>query len=620
MCGIAGIVSLCDKNISSSTITLMTDAIAHRGPDGEGFWMDANSQISLGHKRLSIIDLSNAASQPMHYGERYSIVFNGEIYNYIELKEKLILSGFRFNSESDTEVLLALYSQKGPDCLKDLDGMFAFAVWDSLNKTLFCARDRFGEKPFYYSIHDGYLYFGSEMKALWAAGVPKIVNQEMLYYYLEYSQIHHPYDKSITFYNNIFKLPPSHFFILHNKVGNITLQQYWSLENLQINPPKSENEAKAEFLNLLQTSVGRRLRSDVPVGSSLSGGLDSSAIVCMIDQLKADLPISQNTFSARFPGFKKDEGEYMQYVVKYTNVKPHFTFPDAEGFLNDFDTLFKHQEEPFSSSSIYAQYCVMKLAAENNVIVLLDGQGADEMLAGYPYYYRSYFQELKNSDQEKKRILEMKAYADMQNGNVSIYKDWKNYIFTSFPAVHNVLLNFITFLYSLSKNKYTSSYKNEMSYIKFAPSKYASLAEHLIADITGGNLEDLLRYSDRNSMAHSREVRLPFLSHELCEFVCKLPSEYKIKNGWTKWIQRIALESILPPQITWRKDKIGYEPPQAQWMNSKKIKDLIMNSKEILYDEKIISLQELRKVPGTNSATSKGDKSWNYLMAGMLFR
>ena len=317
MCGIAGILSSKGIHFLTAKLPLMTNSIAHRGPDGFGYWYSEKEHLALGHRRLSIIDLSENGSQPMHYLNRYTITFNGEIYNYIELRENLILKGYKFKSNSDTEVILAAYDFYGADCLHYFDGMFAFALYDKQSNKLFCARDRFGEKPFYYSFFDGDIYFASEMKALWAVGISKTKNETLLFNYLCHDLVENPINQEETFYREIHKLKPAHYFIVDAQ-KNIIQKKYWELDittKNDFNPQKASQIFKELFYN----SVKKRLRSDVPVGSSLSGGLDSSSVVAAISQST----INNYTFSARFPGFSKDEGVFINEVVSKFKTKHH---------------------------------------------------------------------------------------------------------------------------------------------------------------------------------------------------------------------------------------------------------------------------------------------------------
>lgn len=604
MCGIAGIISFSSNKINTSDVKQMTDALAHRGPDGEGHWVNENATIGLGHRRLSIIDLTDSGSQPMHFMDRYTMVFNGEIYNYIELKAVLEKSGYRFRSTSDTEVLMALYDQKGADCLSLLDGMFAFAIWDQQTQTLFCARDRFGEKPLFYTVWNDQLYFASEIKAFWAVGVPKVPDRETLFYFMQMGRGHHPYDRNRTFFKNIIRLKPSHYIMLR-PIDQMALTEkcYWSLpEKATVGHSNlNEGKVKEKFFSLFKSSVERRLRSDVPVGSSLSGGLDSSAVVCMINKLNADAQFLQNTFSARFPGFAKDEGQYMDMVLASVKAIPHFTYPEHSGFIDQFEKMYYHQDEPFGSASIYAQWEVMRLAKENGVTVLLDGQGADEMLAGYDFYKTTLSREL----QQQQNQLGFKE--QVKNWVPFIYNQYRQYKRQNFLRRHYI------------EKGYHQDYIDEVLRYPYPDEQHTFLYEHLRHDLTMGNLEDLLRFADRNSMAHSREVRLPFLNHELVEFVLSLPNDYKIREGWSKWIQRVSLEGLLPAEITWRKDKIGYEPPQKNWMSDPYFKDLIYQGKQVLYQQHILTKKAASEEPKAANANEIGDNSWYFLVTSKLF-
>jgi asparagine synthase (glutamine-hydrolysing) len=307
MCGITGILSCDPSNIYLERLKKMTDSVAHRGPDGEGYWMNPDGEVGFGHRRLSVIDLSESAAQPMHYLGKYTCIHNGEIYNYTELKQVLIARGYFFRTASDTEVLIAAYHCYGVECLSHFDGMFAFAIWDELEKTLFCARDRMGEKPFYYSFFENAFVFGSEAKVLWAAGLPKKVNEPMLLNFLSAGHVNTPLDLTISFYQQVFILPPAHYLRLSMPDLELSLHAYWDADKesmLKI----SEKEAEEKISHLFGQSLTRRLRSDVETGSTLSGGLDSSSIAAAIHGTGK---FRQKTFSAVFPGYEKDESSYI---------------------------------------------------------------------------------------------------------------------------------------------------------------------------------------------------------------------------------------------------------------------------------------------------------------------
>ncbi len=621
MCGIAGILSTNSADVTHERLKKMTDIISHRGPDGEGHWISGSGQVGLGHRRLSIIDLSHEADQPMHYLNRYTIVFNGEIYNYIELKEMLLKQGYQFKTQSDTEVLMALYDRDKENCLQLLDGMFAFVIYDQQENAAFCARDRFGEKPFFYSHVPGkHFLFGSEMKCLWAGGIDKEINDPMMFNYLSFGYIENPKDLSETFFRNCTRLEHGHFIKIDVPSMRLDIKRYYDVSWQQVNPVITVEQAQHQFRELFYTSVQRRLRSDVTVGSSLSGGLDSSLVVCVIDELRKGGDQKQNTFSAVFPGFKKDERKYMDYVLAKTKVEPHFVTPNDDGLKNDIDKLSWHQEEPFGSASIYAQYCVMKLAKDNHTTVLLDGQGADEILAGYHSYYKPFFNGIKHSPAYKYQLEKYNQLHSTNPINGIAKKSLGDIVRSISPAlvkpglrIKNIYKQ--TFSPVLDRDFY---HQNKNSVFETSGNNFSSLNEMLHSNTMQFGLQQLLRYADRNSMAHSREVRLPFLSHELVDFLFTLPETFKINEGWTKWIMRTTFENLLPREIAWRVDKIGYEPPQKNWMDSAEMRDKIFSNKEQLVKHHFLNPKTLKMNYENDSAMNVNNKNWNILMAGNL--
>ena len=589
MCGIAGIFSF-SSLVNKEEIKLMTDSLRHRGPDGEGCWINDAKTIGLGHRRLSIIDLSYAAAQPMHsIDNNYVIILNGEIYNYIELKDELKKKGCKFFSASDTEVLLNLYILEGPSCLTKIDGMFAFAIYDKRQNTLFCARDRFGEKPFFYTLYKGRFLFASEIKALIKAGVPQGINQQRMFEFLLYGLTSNTSNPDGTFYNDIFQLEPAHFLLIQND-GAINKQRYWKLkitEDKDIN----EQDAIERLKELFRISVNNRLRSDVPVGSSLSGGLDSSAIVFEINRIKNNSQI-QKTYSARFPGFLRDEGVFIDKVVSLTNVEPVSIFPTVNSVFDNLKKVFYHQEIPFGGTAVSAQYEVMQAAHDNNTIVLLDGQGADEILAGYGIYKHTYLKELakrnkKYFSQEKNTFINEHGW---RKSELSI-EEKLEYL----PFLRNALFrNAIKKVKKLKPGYYKgispaliSAFANKTVPLE----SFDSLKEHLLFSTEQHGLEELLRYADRNAMAHSVETRLPFLSHDLVEFIFTLPSNLIIKNGWNKYILRKANVDALPEEIIWRKDKVAYATPYNNWFNDSRFINIFNEAASFLISQRIIKKQ-----------------------------
>lgn len=614
MCGIAGIVTGDENRVLIGQLRSMTDALKHRGPEGEGFWIDNEAAVGLGHRRLSIIDLSQAGAQPMWYANRYVITYNGEIYNYLELKQDLQQQGYTFSSQCDTEVLVAAYACYGINCLQMFDGMFSFAIWDTEEKILFCARDRFGEKPFYYYHTPGSdaLFFASEMKGLWAAGVPKSMNNRRLLNYLTLGWVQNPLHNQETFYEEIISLPPSHYLVF--KPGEkfkprLHITRYWQLHKNIKKHNYSDNEACEHFLALLTSSVKRRLRSDVAIGSSLSGGIDSSSIVSITKQLLGG-GVQQQTFSAIFPGFERDESLAIGRVAQHCRVQNFTTSPSAADLIRDCNLLMYHQEEPFQSASIYAQYAVYQLAKKKQVTVILDGQGADEILGGYKKYHQWYWRELLANIKPGKLSNEIKNTAGVNARLLSI-------LMAACPPV--------TTAWYLKK-KALKQQRNHPFIAKAFFSEYHKPADvykpvvHTLNDILHYNtmqygLEELLRYADRNAMAHSREVRLPFLNHDLVQFVFSLPSHHKIRNGYTKFVLRAAMANRLPNAIVWQKNKIGYEPPQKEWMQHGDMQEHLHESRKLLVQAGILNQQVLQhKIQPTNAHEGE-NYEWRYFCA-----
>jgi asparagine synthase (glutamine-hydrolysing) len=483
---------------------------------------------------------------------------------------------------------MALYDWKREHCLQSMDGMFAFVIWDKIESELFCARDRFGEKPFYYTIDDHQrLLFASEMKALWAVGVKKQADETMVYNYLANSLVEDPTDRTSTFYSNIKKLAPAHYLLLKEGHSNLSQNKYWDIDLNNQNGGISTEEAQARLRELFFTSISRRLRSDVPVGSSLSGGVDSSLVVCAIDVLNKDNKIIQKTFSAQFPGSKKDESRYQQLIVDGYDIQAFFVRPSTESLQENLQTLVYHQEEPFVHASIAAQYEVFKLAKENNVTVLLDGQGADEIFAGYHQFYRPYLKGLKGKDNASYK-RERQAFLHLHSDNKINYSSshrWKSYLKKVIPLSLQSKLQTRMNQGTLLERKFV----NNATASRMKRIDFDSLQQALYYETVCSGLETLLRYADRSSMANSREVRLPFLSHELVEFVFSLPDDFKIRDGWTKWIMRTSFDQIVPKEILWRKDKIGYEPPQEAWLKEKEFQKTLQQSVQCLRDHHILN-------------------------------
>jgi asparagine synthase (glutamine-hydrolysing) len=535
------------------------------------------------------------------------------------LKRELSRVGYHFNTSSDTEVILAAYDFYGVKCLQYFDGMFAFAIWDEITQELFAARDRFGEKPFYYYQENGLFAFASEMKALWAAGVPHNIDNKMLLNYLTLGYVQNSGDKSQTFFSNISSLLPSHYLLLNGQTGKFSVFNYWELDK-QTTVKITESYAISQFNNLLQDSVCKRMRSDVAIGSSLSGGLDSSSIAaCIVKELNKRKKTGDfQTFSAVFPGFEKDEQPHIKSVSDHFSLQNFTVTPTADEMINDFEKLCYHQEEPFPSSSIYAQYKVFELAAQKNVKVLLDGQGADEVLAGYHKYLHWFIQELvsKNRFSEAKR--ERKLFA---SHNMRMQWGIKNVLASLLPSHTSIALEKREYQLITGNNDVS---KQLLGYLKGREWEgihkpiVNKLNDILYFNTMENGLEEMLRYADRSSMAHGVEVRLPFLNAQLVQFVFSLPSRYKIRDGYTKWILRQAMDEKIPSSILWRTDKTGYEPPQKRWMSDPLLVDYIQEAKKKLVNENLLKPQVLNKKVVPLHAHEPANNDWRYLCVARM--
>jgi asparagine synthase (glutamine-hydrolysing) len=568
MCGIVGWVSREDYSTRFS-LGAALKSIAHRGPDGEGAWR--RSQIGepfvvLGFRRLAILDLSDLGNQPMRsIDETLCIVFNGEIYNYKELRAELAALGHRFRSQGDTEVLLAAYQEWGAACVQRLNGMFAFAIWDERDHLLFAARDRFGEKPFFYylDVRSGIFAFASEIKALLASGVCAFeINERALHRFVRDDVLD---GHEETIYAGILRLPPGRSLTVKLIGGRVmaNMHRYW-------NPAASGQtrtdmaSAASRVRDLLTESVRLRLRSDVPVGTSLSGGLDSSAIVCLIRNLGA--AAGQKTFSARMTKKELDEGEYIHAVRTQTGLNGYEVVPRPDEFEALFPALCYHLEEPFPTASIFAQHLVMRLAKENRVTVLLDGQGADELLGGYKHYFRYRYGDMARGGDVLGLRKELRAYSAIHASNaLGLKAVLAAYLpeATADALRSNLAIQrpFIDWWASDWLAAESNPYEDRPRLQYFN-----RLESSLRNDSLLGPLQVLLRYGDRNSMAWSRELRQPFLDHHLAEFVFSLRPEFKIGEGTTKLVLRKAMKGIVPDVVLNRHDKLAYQAPHEEWL------------------------------------------------------
>ncbi len=563
MCGISGIIAL-SSDCFIENIKLMTEIISHRGPDGEGFHYDTN--FVFGHRRLSIIDLSELGKQPMYYKDNV-ITYNGEVYNYIELKEELIGKGYQFISHTDTEVILAAYDYWGEECVHKFNGMWSFALYDKKRNLIFCSRDRFGVKPFYYTQFNDCFYFASEIKQFTVLpGWKAKSNNYRVYDFFKYGITNHTNE---TLFDGVFQLTGGNNLVFD--LDTFTFKVYlWYKPSIQ--KPDNVNDiiaATKKVKDLFFDSVKLRLRSDVKVGSCLSGGIDSSAIVCAVNQLLKEKGLSdiQETVSACFVEKEYNEELYIDYITNHTQTASHKIIPSFNDLFNQLDSIVWHQDEPFTSTSIFAQWNVFKEAAEQHLAVMLDGQGADEYLAGYDNFYGILLADYLGKGDFVKFFSEIRAIYDAYG-----YKKTVNSIYW----LLNVILYRLPFISEdlRIKLKYKISHKTS-DWLKLSGdntikqinrktnSSLQEMSEILLKTIT---IPTLLQYEDRNSMAFSIESRVPFLDYRLVEYVLSLPNDYKIHKSKTKYIFREAMKGILPELIKNRKDKVGFTTPQEKWV------------------------------------------------------
>jgi asparagine synthase (glutamine-hydrolysing) len=601
MCGIAGIHG--GQPLPAEFVARMTGVLRHRGPDDEGFLAvntangnvrhvtGADSQVEgerieaftspanlfLGHRRLSIIDPTPAGHQPMANGDQTLwIVFNGEIYNYVELRAELKNAGYSFRTASDTEVILAAYAAWGRECVTRFNGMWSFVLYDRRNNQLFGSRDRFGVKPLYYFSAGGNFAFASEIKALLTLPfIEKKINPAAVFDYLAHGLT----EADGCFFDGILELPPAHCFVRELATGAMKTWRYYTLchaEEWERFRPQRMAESLEAVRELVINAVRLRLRSDVAVGSCLSGGVDSSTIVCAINRLLGEADISQvgerqKVFTACYDHEAIDESKWAEIVVNNTRTAWSRTYPKANEMLVDLEDLVYCQDVPFGSTSIYAQYRVMRLARENGVKVLLDGQGGDELFTGYtPFYTAFYGDMLRNCDVAGL----LRECGELGNASLSLPTLIRNLLRDA--AIGAVPRWLRKPLYHLNareniyiRRDFWHAHRSRVELMWERRPK--GLSDMLFKLMTGDNLQNLLRFEDRNSMRFSVESRTPFADDiNLINYVFSLPAAYKIHNGWSKYLLRESMSGIVPDDIRRRKDKIGFATPEYYWLNELK--------------------------------------------------
>ncbi len=571
MCGISGAFWGKEPPQASTLLYSSLNSISKRGPDDQGIFLKNidTGLIALGHNRLSIIDLSNAGHQPIHSScGSFILIFNGEIYNYIELKHELTALGKIFLTNTDTEVLLIAWQTWGTDCISKLFGMFAFAIFDVKNASLYCVRDLFGIKPFYYNIDSENFVFSSEI-----CGVQKLNNElnefdnQIALDYLLYGKYDHT---EKTFVKNIKKLPSGHYLkieLINHKI-NINKYKWWN-PSTDKTSTLTFTEAADKLKNLFLDSISLHSRSDVPIAASLSGGLDSSAIVYALRKLSPDSEI--NTFSYIAPNYSNNEEYWIDAVNKDVFAKSHKVSIAPQEFLSDFDELILCQGEPFRSSSIYAEYRVYKEAKNHGFKVIFAGHGADEALGGYDGYPQCVIKSLLNNKEYTKLIQFVINWPKWPNRKIQYL-----YIQLLKELIPKEFTKFIIKLRKNANNHHFINHTTLSEYIGNLETRDAfdssntdrPYINRLKSELTGDRISRQLRYADRSSMHSSIEARVPFLSKDLVEFIFSLEEQFIYDvNGQTKNLFRYAMKGIIPDKILFRRDKVGFETPDNDYIN-----------------------------------------------------
>ncbi|MBI4134792.1 MAG: asparagine synthase (glutamine-hydrolyzing) [Candidatus Sungbacteria bacterium] len=591
MCGVAGIVTRKPNTAEKSRLEKMIETMPYRGPNDRGTYFDDNAL--LGHLRLSIIDLSPEGRNPLFDASGdFCIIFNGEIYNYVEIRDELRQSGISFRTKTDTEVVLESYKRWGDKCVAHFNGMWAFAIWDKRRKRLFVSRDRFGVKPLFYAMNDDELLFASEVKGILAARRAKAeLNETFLYHYLDR---HVPFGSNETVFQGIHTLLPAHNLIWEN--GKVHIERYWRFEPDHFRRSYDYRDPTHTFRDLLVDSVKLRLRSDVPVGVCLSGGIDSSIIVGIITKI---LGQEIDTFSSVYREKDYTEEEFIDAVNVAGRTRPHKIYPDAKNLFPVLEKLIRHHDEPVRMPSTFSQWHVFQCAKEN-VTVTLDGQGADELLGGYRYYYPSYLATLiRDGMLGNPRKLRL-AY--------EARRDLKRYVGSSYGRdtlkmlTPDVLLEVKRLFSPHTRWQETVLSRDFVEraarLLPETPRMFSDLfTQHLYETFTTTNLPMVLDFEDRISMAFSLEARTPFLDYRVVEFCFGLPYEEKMQGYRNKVILREAFRDVIPERVYNRKDKKGFPTPNEHWFRNELREELgeIFHSK-LLKERGIFDAEKVRSL------------------------
>jgi asparagine synthase (glutamine-hydrolysing) len=567
MCGISGIINKKNNLVLKESLKEINDIIFHRGPDSEGFYL--NDKIGFGHRRLSILDLSELGHQPMCYLDKYWITYNGEVYNYIEIREELKTEGYQFKSDSDTEVILAAYDYWGLECFSKFNGMWAFALHDIEKNIIVFSRDRFGIKPLYYKETENDFVFGSEIKQLLSKDSGNKLNPDIL---LESMMTYIDNHTEETYFKDVFSLPQSSFMIYNLSTHEREIRKYYQLVHKKLKI--SNQEFISIFKNTFSDAVKLRLRSDVKVGTSLSGGLDSSSIAAIAsDEYVKKSSERFVAINAKSIDKSNDESAYAKLVADYKGLDLNVVMPTYEDFLKTIDDLVYTQDEPFGGPSMFMGWHVFQKARQLGCTVMLNGQGSDEILLGYERYFTS-FLNFSNF-----YTLPKQLYLQYKNSRLKLLDTIAYYFYFRISSVRIKRLKARTFVKPEFLNQ------KHFNAVVESSKAFSNPVDLQILEISKLQLPHLLRYEDRNSMRHSIETRLPFLDYRLVELALSVPLRLKIFNGWTKYILRKSVENLLPKEIVWRKNKFGFEAPEKIWISNygSEMKREIQNSKILIH-------------------------------------
>lgn len=582
MCGITGFWEKQDLAYEpQEIISCMTRSLSHRGPDDEGTKFTEltsekcnNSIVAFGHRRLTIIDITALGRQPMtNKDDSIWLTFNGEIYNYIELRQELKARGYTFRSTSDTEVIIAAYEEWGTACFSRFNGMWALALFDRNNNKLILSRDRFGKKPLYYYKHNNGLVFASEIKALFKhPNVSTSPNYEKIFRYTAINYRYIDIDNH-SFFKDIYHVPKGHIVEIDSSFI-ISDRCYWQLVLNNFNANISDTEAVLQFRDLLIDSVKLRLRSDVPVGCMLSGGLDSTSITCIAYKI-LNTPIK--TFSGITGDLKGvyDESAYVDAVVRETDAQHNYLLPNPSDLFDTLEEMLYFHDEPVCTVTWYSLYLIAKLIRQKGIPVVLNGHGGDELAGGYWDHYHYNLFDIQTNGQQADYDYELSCWLNNHGRSIDEVYRTKDYItrltrdevseVSRFP-------NYSTCFHNDFANQYTTTIKLPFPYDS------SLLNRRLYLEMLYEGVPAVLRPEDRNTMATSVESRSPFLDYRLAEFCFCLPNRFKIRNGLGKWIIREAMKGILPEEVRTRKDKAGFIAPADEWfktINRPQIEDLI---------------------------------------------